>query len=65
MEADDTRRIVPTIAVVPHPPSRELFIQHSSRFKKNKETFRNDVKYETNIEDTLCANHMQCNKGIC
>ena len=35
MEADDPRRIAPTIAVVPPPPSRELFIQHSSRFKKN------------------------------
>ena len=32
MEADDPRRIAPTIiAVVPPPPSRELFIQHSSR----------------------------------
>ncbi|XP_073248846.1 uncharacterized protein [Porites lutea] len=35
MEADDPRRIAPTIAVVPPPPSRELFIQQSSRFKKN------------------------------
>ena len=35
MEADDPRMIAPTIAVVPPPPSRELFIQHSSRFKKN------------------------------
>ena len=35
MEADDQRRIAPTIAVVPPPPPRELFIQHSSRFKKN------------------------------
>ena len=35
MEPDDPRRIAPTVAVVPPPPSRELFIQHSSRFKKN------------------------------
>ncbi|CAH3141810.1 unnamed protein product [Porites evermanni] len=35
MEADDPRRIAPSIAVVPPPPSRELFIQPSSRFKKN------------------------------
>ena len=35
MEADDPRMIAPTTAVVPPPPSRELFIQHSSRFKKN------------------------------
>ena len=45
MEADDPRRIAPTIAVVSPPPLRELFIQHSSRFKKNEETFMNDVKY--------------------
>ena len=35
MEADDPRRIAPSIAVVPPPPSSELFIQPSSRFKKN------------------------------
>lgn len=36
MENDDPRRIAPTIAVVPAPTSRELFVQHSSRFSKDK-----------------------------
>ena len=31
MEADDPRRIAPTIAVVPPPPLRELVSQHSRR----------------------------------
>jgi len=31
MEADDSIRIAPTIAMVPPPSSREFFIQHSSR----------------------------------
>ena len=34
MEADDPRRIAPSIAVVPPPPSHLLFIQRSSRLKK-------------------------------
>ena len=36
MENDDPRRIASTIAVVPAPTSRELFVQHSSRFSKDK-----------------------------